>query len=454
MSKITRKTMKIFGSSAGANQIAKFGSLNAGSPAFTTDPDTIQSLSNYLVGWYNAVVGGNSPAIEDMNALFYLYAYQLAYLFQEGIPEWDSATTYYIGSIAQDGSGNIYVSLQDNNTGNALSSATYWRAVNYASLPRYNIPVGDVNSTTQEVNTNLVGSYLASYNTGTFTVTIATPAVISYSSHGFITGDRLYFTTTGALPTGLSQNVAYFVIRTGAGTFNVATTYANAIAGTAINTTGTQSGVHTALGGGINPIQGSQSNPFTAIGDIGYSANTTGVLQRLGIGSTGDLGTVVAGLPAWTSTITGNKTLATCFMDGSASTSGYKVEIARASPSSADSQNLYSGTYTPTLTAGAGTITPGTAWRWFRIGNMVTVFGYAATSAGVTASVMTFSLPITPAAFSATFGIAATQLQGTLFQNDTHVQISGNSGNTNGVTVNNIGAGVTALYFHFSYSLS
>lgn len=80
---------------------------------------------------------------------------------------------------------------------------------------------------------------------GTTTMTIASPAVVTFTSHGFQTGDTLYFTTTGALPTGVSANTLYYAIRIDANTFNLATTLANAIAGTKINTSGTQSGTHT-----------------------------------------------------------------------------------------------------------------------------------------------------------------------------------------------------------------
>lgn len=125
MAKITRKTALIFGISAGINQIAEFGSLAAGTPVFTTDPAVIQSLSNYLGGWFNAVVGGNSPAIEDMNALCYLFAYQIAYGMQAGIPEWDAGTTYYINSLVQSG-GVIYMSRTDTNLNNAVTSAANW----------------------------------------------------------------------------------------------------------------------------------------------------------------------------------------------------------------------------------------------------------------------------------------------------------------------------------------
>lgn len=80
---------------------------------------------------------------------------------------------------------------------------------------------------------------------GTFTVTIATPGVFTLNSHGLVTGSQVYLTTTGALPSGLAANTNYFVISTGANTFNLAATFVNAIAGTAIATSGTQSGTHT-----------------------------------------------------------------------------------------------------------------------------------------------------------------------------------------------------------------
>ncbi len=79
---------------------------------------------------------------------------------------------------------------------------------------------------------------------GTFTVTIATPAVGTLVAHGLETGDAVFLNTTGALPTGLSANTIYYLIKVTADTFNLATTRANAVAGTKIATSGTQSGVH------------------------------------------------------------------------------------------------------------------------------------------------------------------------------------------------------------------
>lgn len=80
---------------------------------------------------------------------------------------------------------------------------------------------------------------------GTFSITIATPGVATLVSHGLQTGDQVYLTTTGALPTGLSANTLYYVIRSTADVFWLATTRANANAGTKIATSGSQSGVHT-----------------------------------------------------------------------------------------------------------------------------------------------------------------------------------------------------------------
>jgi len=80
---------------------------------------------------------------------------------------------------------------------------------------------------------------------GAFSVSIATPAVVTLNGHGLETGDSVFLTTTGALPTGLTANTIYYAIKIDANTFNLATTFANANAGTKIATSGTQSGTHT-----------------------------------------------------------------------------------------------------------------------------------------------------------------------------------------------------------------
>lgn len=96
----------------------------------------------------------------------------------------------------------------------------------------------------------------------TFTVTIASPAVVTEAGHGYTnTGVGIWVpTTSGALPTGLTASTTYYVIPStvSGSTFQVATSVANAVAGTPVNTSGTQSGTHT----GTASTAVTNSNPF------------------------------------------------------------------------------------------------------------------------------------------------------------------------------------------------
>lgn len=79
---------------------------------------------------------------------------------------------------------------------------------------------------------------------GTCSITIASPAVITLNSHGLIAGDMVRFSTTGALPTGIVAGTTYFVVATvTTNTFSIAAT----AGGTAIVTTGSQSGTQTLI---------------------------------------------------------------------------------------------------------------------------------------------------------------------------------------------------------------
>jgi len=81
---------------------------------------------------------------------------------------------------------------------------------------------------------------------GTVTITSDNPGVVTLSAHGLSTGSCIELTTTGTLPTNLSANTNYYVIYVGADSFRLATSAENAIAGTAIDTSGgSPSGTHT-----------------------------------------------------------------------------------------------------------------------------------------------------------------------------------------------------------------
>lgn len=125
MAKLTRVSQKLFAQTSGIDEVAQFGSLAAGSPVYTLDPAVLQALSQFSQGWFSAVLGDGNPAIEDMNSLFVVAFYQLADIFQDGVPAWDAGTTYYTGSIVQDGTGTQFVSTLDNNT-SALNVANWF----------------------------------------------------------------------------------------------------------------------------------------------------------------------------------------------------------------------------------------------------------------------------------------------------------------------------------------
>ena len=79
----------------------------------------------------------------------------------------------------------------------------------------------------------------------TVTITIASPAVITWAGHGLTVDDVVNFTTTGSLPTGLAVGTDYYVLPLTVDTFSVCLA-SGGKNGTAVNTSGTQSGVHTA----------------------------------------------------------------------------------------------------------------------------------------------------------------------------------------------------------------
>lgn len=96
----------------------------------------------------------------------------------------------------------------------------------------------DADTDTKEVTIDLP------YVSSTVTITIAAPGVVTWTGHGLSEGDPIRFTTSGALPTGLAINTTYYVKQVlSPNTFTVA----SSVGGSAITTSGTQSGTQTAL---------------------------------------------------------------------------------------------------------------------------------------------------------------------------------------------------------------
>ena len=131
MAKLDRKDVKIFAENSKETLVTEFRTEDAkGSTAsFSRDPDVIQN-ANYSQGWVNDSNNLNTKIYgEDLNAVNYVLSYLLKYLYENGIAEWKSTTTYYQNSICKVDNA-LYLSLQDNNIGNdPTSTVSYWKPI-------------------------------------------------------------------------------------------------------------------------------------------------------------------------------------------------------------------------------------------------------------------------------------------------------------------------------------
>lgn len=118
------------------------------------------------------------------------------------------------------------------------------------------------------IDTTLTAMPVGNSTSSTVTITIATPGVVTWTSNGLSNGTPIVLETTGALPTGLSPGgIVYYVVNVATNSFQLSST----VSGPAINTSGSQSGTHTAYS---NPLHFS-THPcprVTVIGSSGCSA--------------------------------------------------------------------------------------------------------------------------------------------------------------------------------------
>lgn len=108
-------------------------------------------------------------------------------------------------------------------------------------------------------------------SSATVTISIASPGVVTWANHGLYPGEIVSFATTGALPTGITAGTNYYILSTGYTTssFRISATYN----GSAINTSGTQSGTHTGTARALTNLYAAndlmilkgQSKPATTI---------------------------------------------------------------------------------------------------------------------------------------------------------------------------------------------
>ena len=207
----------------------------------------------------------------------------MAIIVSETGGNWSTATWYRAEAYQLDARGNYVSMTTDRYTvvtfansgnlrklvtsiGNSTQSATPVGRYQYACLQRGRVATMTLASPTV---VTLTGHGFVGAQSGV-TMTIASPCVVTFNSHGLCDGDQVGFTTTGALPTGLSNATVYYAKNCTTNTFEVCTTRA----GASVNTSGTQSGTHSLW---------TESVQFTTTGALptGLTANTVYFVDKI-----------------------------------------------------------------------------------------------------------------------------------------------------------------------------
>jgi len=145
--------------------------------------------------------------------------------------------------------------------------------------------VTTVTTTTEQATTNTLGQ------SDTFTADAGTDVCTWTSTANIpsnvLTGTKVRLTTTTTLPAGLALATDYYVIALSSTTFSLATSYANAVAGTAINITDAGTGTHTVTwllprytnGAGLNAMFFNPAATAMGAGTPNLSLNYTNSAQ-------------------------------------------------------------------------------------------------------------------------------------------------------------------------------
>lgn len=126
---LDRKYQKVFAKNAQSTDLGVVGSKMAGNPQYSTDIETLQSLTNWETGLRAQASNSNAPYLQDQNSIFYVITSQLAYLFQAGIAEWESQTEYFADISYVSYGGKIYVAKQNSTNKQPDTELSYWEVV-------------------------------------------------------------------------------------------------------------------------------------------------------------------------------------------------------------------------------------------------------------------------------------------------------------------------------------
>lgn len=204
MSAIPRTTLQFFGEGGTSDKFAQFGSTVGGSTVFTKDIATLQANSAWGIGLTAEVYPSNTAAfLEEMNGLFYVIGKYLAYILQAGVPEWDTGTTYWANkSIVQANGGQLFLSLQDNNAGNAPpagASNAFWQWMNppFPAIPtvpgfgnalKANLAVATISTVQVNVTADILSVQGVVFPNGSIGAISLTPNISVSGLNGLDTG--------------------------------------------------------------------------------------------------------------------------------------------------------------------------------------------------------------------------------------------------------------------------
>jgi len=236
--------------------------LTAGTVYYITDvPEYNQfTLSLSPGGSTEVLVNGTGLSIKGVKThrLLENYTIQLSSTGTLPLPL-IAGDTYYV--IANDLTETEF-SVSAQKQGNAISITTSGSGIQRYNIDGLTLTVLRENYNYIDLTINTPGEYVT---TGTVvTISVASPAEVTWNSHGFSGGEVIKFTTTGTLPTGLSTTNRYFVLAAGItlNTFRVSL----APSGTAVDTTLAGSGTHSA--GLVTGRVGDTTFAVVAVGSV------------------------------------------------------------------------------------------------------------------------------------------------------------------------------------------
>ena len=245
------------------SKIGTTGKDSGGSLLFREDTDTIYITNQTDIATYGPIsgtptltasaLGVNKDQSSYNGAATYTTPLAISETYLNTFPFVPEAEPFYSIKlfVVAKGTGNWTVTLHDS-ANNVLGTSTIVNAsVTSGALNEFVFtPVRMLvkpNARTYHVHvTSSVADgtiQITTNSKGTVTVSIASPCVATLASHGLVAGDEIYFSTTGALPTGITAGTKYYVISDAiaTGTFKFSTQKG----GEAVKTSGSQSGTHT-----------------------------------------------------------------------------------------------------------------------------------------------------------------------------------------------------------------